>query len=86
MGMNVLPRSLLVLNLYFDDKLFGQHDFGDMIGEFSDRARPAVLRCGIIKATDVAWRTLHFVRDRCREPTGPIAVQNGYQSLVRIPA
>ena len=33
-GMNVLARSLLVLNLFFDDKLFGQHDFPQMIGKF----------------------------------------------------
>mmetsp|Transcript_26275 Transcript_26275/g.47654 ORF Transcript_26275/g.47654 Transcript_26275/m.47654 type:complete len:608 (-) Transcript_26275:185-2008(-) len=32
-GMNILSRSLIVLNLYFDDKLFGQYDFGDMIGQ-----------------------------------------------------
>lgn len=32
-GLNILSRSLLVLNLYFDDKLFGQHDLGDLIGE-----------------------------------------------------
>jgi len=32
-GMNILSRSLVVLNLYFDDKLFGQFDFGDMIGQ-----------------------------------------------------
>lgn len=33
-GMNVLARSLLVLNLFFDDKLFGQHDFPQLIGKF----------------------------------------------------
>lgn len=32
-GINVLCRSLLVLNLYFDDKLLGQYDFQDIIGE-----------------------------------------------------
>ncbi len=32
-GMNVLCRSLLVLNLYFDDKLFGQYDFTDIVGK-----------------------------------------------------
>lgn len=32
-GMNVLSRSLLVLNLYFDDKLFGQYDFSEMVGQ-----------------------------------------------------
>ncbi|EJK68489.1 hypothetical protein THAOC_10321 [Thalassiosira oceanica] len=30
-GLNILSRSLLVLNLYFDDQLFGQHDLGDLI-------------------------------------------------------
>ena len=35
-GMNVLTRSLLVLNLFFDDKLFGQYDFPQMIGKFVD--------------------------------------------------
>ncbi|KAL7548543.1 hypothetical protein ACHAWF_011828 [Thalassiosira exigua] len=33
LGMNVLTRSLVVLNLYFDDKLFGRHDFSEMIGQ-----------------------------------------------------
>ena len=32
-GMNILSRSLVLLNLYFDDKLLGQYDFSDMIGE-----------------------------------------------------
>ena len=32
-GMNILSRSLIVLNLYFDDKLLGQYDFPDMIGK-----------------------------------------------------
>jgi hypothetical protein len=31
--MNILSRSLVLLNLYFDDKLLGQYDFSDMIGE-----------------------------------------------------
>ncbi|KAL9189153.1 hypothetical protein ACHAXT_011643 [Thalassiosira profunda] len=30
-GVNILARSLLVLNLYFDDKLLGQYDFPQMI-------------------------------------------------------
>lgn len=30
-SVNILIRSLLVLNLYFDDKLFGQHILPDMI-------------------------------------------------------
>ena len=34
MGMSIIARSLIVLNLYFDDKLFGQHDFSEMIGKF----------------------------------------------------
>ena len=33
-GINVLSRSLMLLNLYFDDKLLGQYDFPDMIGEY----------------------------------------------------
>lgn len=32
-GMNILSRSLIVLNLYFDDKLLGQFDFANMIGK-----------------------------------------------------
>ena len=32
-GMNILSRSLVVLNLYFDDMLFGQYDFSDMVGK-----------------------------------------------------
>jgi hypothetical protein len=32
-GINILSRSLMLLNLYFDDKLLGQYDFPDMIGE-----------------------------------------------------
>jgi len=32
-GMNILSRSLIVLNLYFDDKILGQYDFPDMIGK-----------------------------------------------------
>eukprot|EP00571_Detonula_confervacea_P010433 CAMPEP_0172302278 /NCGR_PEP_ID=MMETSP1058-20130122/4010_1 /TAXON_ID=83371 /ORGANISM="Detonula confervacea, Strain CCMP 353" /LENGTH=1036 /DNA_ID=CAMNT_0013012701 /DNA_START=265 /DNA_END=3371 /DNA_ORIENTATION=- len=32
-GMNILSRSLVVLNLYFDNKLFGQYDFSEMIGQ-----------------------------------------------------
>ncbi len=32
-GINVLSRSLMLLNLYFDDKLLGQYDFPDMIGK-----------------------------------------------------
>jgi hypothetical protein len=31
--MNILSRSLVVLNLYFDDMLFGQYDFSDMVGK-----------------------------------------------------
>lgn len=34
-GINVLSRSLMLLNLYFDDKLLGQYDFVDIIGEFN---------------------------------------------------
>lgn len=34
-GINILSRSLMLLNLYFDDKLLGQYDFPDMIGEYS---------------------------------------------------
>ena len=30
-SVNILTRSLLVLNLYFDDRLFGQYAFTDMI-------------------------------------------------------
>jgi len=33
-GINILSRSLMLLNLYFDDKLLGQYDFPDMIGEY----------------------------------------------------
>ncbi len=33
MGIGILSRSLLVLNLYFDDKLFGQYDFQLMIAQ-----------------------------------------------------
>jgi hypothetical protein len=32
-GINILSRSLMLLNLYFDDKLLGQYDFPDMIGK-----------------------------------------------------
>lgn len=32
-GINILSRSLMLLNLYFDDKLLGQFDFPDMIGK-----------------------------------------------------
>ena len=32
-GMNILSRSLIVQNLYFEDKLFGQHDFAYLVGE-----------------------------------------------------
>ena len=32
-GMNILSRSLVILNLYFDNKLFGQFDFADIIGK-----------------------------------------------------
>ena len=32
-GINILSRSLMLLNLYFDDKLLGQYDFPDMIGQ-----------------------------------------------------
>ena len=32
-GMNILCRSLMLLNLYFDEKLIGQYDFIDMIGK-----------------------------------------------------
>ena len=59
--MSVLPCSLLVLNLYFDSKLFSQHNFGGMIGEFLHHVCPVVLNCEIVEATDVAQRTLHFV-------------------------
>ena len=34
-GINVLCRSLMLLNLYFNDKLLGQYDFVDMIGEYN---------------------------------------------------
>jgi hypothetical protein len=34
-GMSVLSRSLVVLNLYFDDKLFGQYDFAYLVGKLS---------------------------------------------------
>ena len=32
-GMNILSRSLVVLNLYFDDKLLGQYDFTQILGK-----------------------------------------------------
>ena len=32
-GINILSRSLMLLNLYFDDKLLGQYDFPIIIGE-----------------------------------------------------
>ena len=32
-GMNVLSRSLVILDLYFDNKLFGQFEFSDIIGK-----------------------------------------------------
>lgn len=32
-GINILCRSLMLLNLYFDEKLLGQYDFVDIIGE-----------------------------------------------------
>lgn len=32
-GINILSRSLMLLNLYFDDKLLGQYDFPNIIGE-----------------------------------------------------
>eukprot|EP00804_Cyclotella_cryptica_P004040 CCRYP_015446-RA/>CCRYP_015446-RA protein AED:0.25 eAED:0.25 QI:1054/1/1/1/1/1/4/1029/442 len=32
-GTNILSRSLLLINLYFDDKLLGQYDFTDIIGQ-----------------------------------------------------
>ncbi len=37
-GMNILSRSLVVLNLYFDDMLLGQYDFSDMVGKSSPTA------------------------------------------------
>ena len=33
-GIDILSRSLMLLNLYFDDKLLGQYDFADIVGEF----------------------------------------------------
>lgn len=57
-GMNVLSRSLLVLNLYFDDRLFGQHDFSEMMGQHMRQ------QCGVPKllleascADGVPWLT-----------------------------
>jgi hypothetical protein len=35
-GINILSRSLVLLNLYFDDKLLGQYDFVDIIGKGLD--------------------------------------------------
>jgi hypothetical protein len=32
-GMNILSRSLIVTNLYFDGMLFGQYDFSSMVGK-----------------------------------------------------
>ena len=32
-GTNILSRSLMLINLYFDEKLLGQYDFTDLIGE-----------------------------------------------------
>ena len=32
-GINILSRSLMLLNLYFDEKLLGQYDLIDVIGE-----------------------------------------------------
>lgn len=44
-GINILSRSLMLLNLYFDDKLLGQYDFPDMIGQHMQQlcAVPEVL-------------------------------------------
>ena len=32
-NVNILSRSLIVLNLYFDDKLLGQHNLGQLVGQ-----------------------------------------------------
>lgn len=32
-SINILSRSLIVLNLYFDDRLLGQYDLGKLIGQ-----------------------------------------------------
>ena len=32
-GINILSRSLMLLNLYFDEKLLGQYDLIDIIGK-----------------------------------------------------
>lgn len=35
-GTNILSRSLMLINLYFDEKLLGQYEFTDLIGEVID--------------------------------------------------
>ena len=44
-GMNILSRSLVVLNLYFDDKLLGQYDFTQMLGKWFVCVCTAVREC-----------------------------------------
>jgi len=57
MGISILSRSLLVLNLYFDDKLFGQYDFHQMIAQHMRQfcAVPEAMFTSTSPGCGVAW-------------------------------
>ena len=47
-GINILCRSLMLLNLYFDEKLLGQYDFTDIIGKFAQLFFLGVLQIEVL--------------------------------------
>ena len=83
-GINVLSRSLMLLNLYFDDKLLGQYDFPDMIGKYVHKHKNLRVLFRIPSTIiGVAWAFLSL-KSYCIGAKGYCAiVQNGCQNLRR---
>lgn len=73
-GINVLSRSLMLLNLYFDDKLLGQYDLVDVIGKFhTGLSYHAIELIGVVRA--------RYQRVDTRKRSQVLMYQNGCHCL-----